>query len=200
MRILLPITLLAFAPAAALAQKNEKGTGAYPQSRHTSVGVKTNLLYWGTTSPNAALEFGLAPKWTLEVGVGWNPWVWKNGMSLRHWMVQPEARYWFCRRFEGHFLGAHGIYGRFNVGNLNFGPQSVQDYMYKGYGYGGGIAYGYHFPLGRRWGLELTAGIGYVRLHYDKYLCEECVSMVGSYKRDYFGPTKLGVNLIFMIN
>ncbi|MBD8347748.1 DUF3575 domain-containing protein [Dysgonomonas sp. HGC4] len=26
-----------------------------------------------------------------------------------------------------------------------------------------------------RWGLELTVGIGYVRMRYSKYICRECL-------------------------
>ncbi len=162
-------------------------------------GVKTNLLYWATTTPNAAVEFSLAPKWSFELGGGVNLWNWNNGMSLRHFLVQPEGRYWFCRAFEGHFVGLHGIYGRYNAGDLPFGSSSLREHMYHGWGAGAGISYGYHFSLGRRWGLELTVGAGYVYLNYEKYNCEGCRITEGNFKRHYIGPTRAGINLIYMI-
>ena len=38
------------------------------------VAMKTNLLYWGTTTPNAGLEIALAERWTIELEGGYNPW------------------------------------------------------------------------------------------------------------------------------
>ncbi len=37
---------------------------------------------------------------------------------FKHWMVQPEARYWLCEKFNGHFLGVHAHYADYNVGGL----------------------------------------------------------------------------------
>ena len=31
------------------------------------VAVKTNALYWATTTPNVGMEFALSDRWTLEV-------------------------------------------------------------------------------------------------------------------------------------
>ncbi|GAB6010385.1 DUF3575 domain-containing protein [Dysgonomonas reticulitermitis] len=162
------------------------------------VAQKTNLLYWATTTPNAAMEFSLNRKLTLDIAAGYNPWDLPGKSSLRHWLVQPELRYWMCQSFEGHFFGVHAIYSKYNVGNISF-IKALKDYSYNGNLYGGGISYGYHFPLKGRWGLELTAGIGYVHMEYGKYICRECLEKVGSYTRDYFGPTKAGISLIYMI-
>ena len=61
------------------------------------VAVKSNLLNDALLNPNAGIEFGLAPKWTLDVSGQFNLWTVK-GHKWRHWLAQPEARYWFCRR------------------------------------------------------------------------------------------------------
>ena len=34
--------------------------------------VKTNILYWATTTPNIGVEFVVAPRWTLELEGGYN--------------------------------------------------------------------------------------------------------------------------------
>ena len=74
--------------------------------------IKTNALYWATTTPNIGAEVRLAPKWTLEAEVGLNPFTGKNddgsyGKSLKHFRLHPEVRYWFCEAFYKHFLGLH---------------------------------------------------------------------------------------------
>ena len=69
------------------------------------IGVKTNLLYDATTTMNLGFEFGLAPRWTLELSGSYNPWTLDEGKNkkIKHWAVISEARYWLCNRFQGHF-------------------------------------------------------------------------------------------------
>lgn len=38
------------------------------------VAVKTNLLYWATTTPNLGMEIGLGKQTTLDIVGGYNPW------------------------------------------------------------------------------------------------------------------------------
>ena len=45
----------------------------YEGGKAPVVALKTNALYWATTTPNLGLEFRLAKKWTLEAEVGLNP-------------------------------------------------------------------------------------------------------------------------------
>ena len=77
------------------------------------VALKTNLLTDVTLNPNLGVEIGLAPKWTLDLTGQVNFWT-IDGHKWKHWVVQPEARYWFCQRFGGHFLGFHAIGGQYN--------------------------------------------------------------------------------------
>ena len=64
--------------------------GAFAQK----VGIKTNLLYDATTTMNLGIEFGLAPKWTLDISGNYNPWTFSENRKMKHWLIQPEARYW----------------------------------------------------------------------------------------------------------
>ncbi len=47
--------------------------------------------------------------------------------------------------------------------------------------------------------LEANIGAGYVRLHYDKFRCKTCGEKVGTENRNYFGPTKAAISLIFLL-
>lgn len=75
--------------------------------------VKTDLLTDVTLTPNIGVEVGIAPKWPVELRGQLNAWS-VNNHDWRHWMVQPELRYWFCRRFAGHFVGVHALGGEYN--------------------------------------------------------------------------------------
>lgn len=168
------------------------------------IGVKTNLLYDATTTMNLGFEFGLAPRWTLELSGSYNPWTLDEGKNkkIKHLAVIPEARYWLCNRFQGHFFGLHSGYSQFNISavRLPFQSKSTKNHRYQGWGTGVGLAYGYSWILGKRWNLEATFGLGYIYTNYDKYECATCGKFKANTDNHYFGPTKAGVSVIFMIN
>lgn len=159
--------------------------------------IKTNALYWATTTANLGFEVGLSQKLTLDVSGNYNPWEFSNNKQIKHWLVQPELRYWLCERFYGHFFGLHAHYAEANVSNLNiFG---LGDYRYQGNIYGAGISYGYQWILNKRWSMEATVGVGYARLNFDKYNCGTCGSKIGKEHKNYFGPTKIALSIIYVI-
>jgi hypothetical protein len=162
--------------------------------------IKSNLLGWAATTPNVALEFGLARKWTLDFSAYYNPWSFGGDSVARLWMVRPEVRYWPYRRFKSHFLSLYGVCGRFNIGDIRIPlTDAFTDHRFKGYGAGAGVSYGYHLPVARQWSLEFHIGVGYVYLRYDKYRCYSCDEFEGNRTRHYFGPTTAGVTLAFFI-
>lgn len=159
--------------------------------------VKTNALYWVTTTANLGFEVGLSKKLTLDVSGNYNPWEFSDNKQIKHWLVQPELRYWLCERFYGHFFGLHAHYAEANVSNLNiFG---LGDYRYQGNIYGAGISYGYQWILNKRWSMEATVGVGYARLNFDKYNCGTCGSKISKEHKNYFGPTKVALSIIYVI-
>ena len=55
------------------------GTSAYAQVQRNETylpkfAIKTNALYWATSTPNLGFEVGLAKKITLDVSGNYNPW------------------------------------------------------------------------------------------------------------------------------
>ena len=135
-------------------------------ARSQDVAVKTNLLYDAFATVNVGAEVGLAPKWTLDVSGNVNAWTLSRGRKWKHWMVQPEARYWLCDRFAGHFFAVHAHGGQYNIGGLknsfkmlgtDFSGLSAS--RYQGWFIGAGVGYGYAWVLGRHWNLEGELGI-----------------------------------------
>lgn len=172
-------------------------------TRAQEIGVKTNFLYWGVmVSPNIEAEFSLNDKSTLELGGGFNLWKFDKNKKVRHWLLQPEYRYWFCESFNGHFVGMHAHVAQFNVGvwDIPFGRlKNLKDYRYQGYLYGGGLSYGYQWILNPRWNLEVNIGAGYARIHYEKYPCAICSTKLTEGVYNYFGITKAAISLVYMI-
>lgn len=162
--------------------------------------VKTNLLYDVTGTFNAGLEFRTAPRWTLDLSANYNPLQYGNNRKMKHWLFQPEVRYWPCEAYNGHFLALHALGGEFNVGNMDlYVYPSFKGYRYQGYLYGAGLGYGYQFVLGSRWNLGLQIGLGWLRANYDRYDCVTCGTWLGRGKKDLLGVTKASVSLVYLI-
>jgi hypothetical protein len=170
------------------------------------IAIKSNLLYDVTTTMNLGLEFGLGQKWTIDMSGNYNPWTFSDNKKWKHWMIQPEGRYWLCDRFNGHFFGVHLLGGEHNIGNVdipidilgtNF--KQLKDYRYEGWFAGGGISYGYSWMLGNRWNIEASLGIGYTRFDHDRYACEDCGEWQDKSTHDYIGITKAAINIIYVI-
>ena len=125
--------------------------------------VKSNLLYDATATINLGVEAALGPRVTLDISGNYNPWEFGDA-RWKHWLIQPEVRYWLCERFNGHFFGLHAHYAEYNAGGINF-----------------------------------NAGLGYARLWDRKYPIAECGEVIRTRSRNYFGPTKIGLALIFII-
>ena len=113
--------------------------------------------------------------------------------------LKPELRYWLCEKFNGHFLGLHGHYAKYNVGGMSFLSDNMERHRYQGHLWGGGISYGYQWLLGNRWSMEAVLGVGYARLDHSKYPCATCGTIQKSEKKNYFGPTKAAVSIIYII-
>ena len=111
----------------------------------------------------------------------------------------PERRYWLCEKFNGHFLALHGHYAKYNVGGMSFLSDNMERHRYQGHLWGGGISYGYQWLLGNRWSMEAVLGVGYARLDHSKYPCATCGTIQKSEKKNYFGPTKAAVSIIYII-
>lgn len=180
--------------------------GGMLPARAQQVGVKTNLLYDATASPSLGAEIRLAPKWSVELTGSLNGWTMGGERRWKHWMVQPEARYWFCEALHGHFVGVHLAGGQYNVGGWGFDKTilgidfgGLRHTRHQGWGAGGGINYGYAWILGKHWNLEAEIGVGYVYAKYDTFQCAGCGRKVASGQhKNYFGPTEAALNIVYI--
>ena len=200
MKRILTLALISFLAFASLASAQK-------------VAVKTNSLYWLTTTPNVGFEFALADRLTFEVAGGYNPWTFnkEDNVKAKHFLVSPEIRYWFCESFQGHFIGVNGNYTQFNVSGVYipkvFFPaasdgnfiDNLLNYRSQGWAAGAGITYGYATPISRRWNIEFNLGLGFWYTEYDKFESRPCGLFQNNLGDLVFGPTDLGISFIYMI-
>lgn len=157
------------------------------------VAYKSNLLYLGTTTLNAEWEIGLSPKTTMSVLGAYNPWTFRDDKMMHLWAVQPEYKYWFCERFEGHFVGVHAHGAQFfgDFWGLN------KDHRYDGYLVGAGASWGYDWILSPHWNLELELGFGVNRVWYKESDRLPCVKCTEKKTKTFFSPTKVALSLVY---
>ena len=170
------------------------------------VGIKTNLISDILASPSLSVEVGLAPKWSIDVTGELNAWTMSHQRRWKHWYAMPEARYWLCRNFSGHFLALHAIGGQYNIGGFNgkwnmlgTDARKLKDFRYQGLFGGAGIGYGYAWILDRHWNIEAEIGIGLTYTRYDKFRCADCGKKVEEDRpHNYVGPTKAAINIVYV--
>ena len=168
------------------------------------VALKTNLLYDALTTPNIGMEIGVDRKHSVQLFYGLNPWKLKSDGEdkyLKHWVLNPEWRYWFCHRFNGSFVGVHAFGGQYDIARtkLPFGYwKETRDNRFDGWFIGAGVSYGYQWVLGRHWNFEASIGFGVAYIDYNKYPCGVCGKKIEDGHKTYVGPTKAALSLLYM--
>lgn len=152
--------------------------------------VKTNLLYDALLNVNLGAELKFAPHWSVDLSGNYNGWRLSNGRQWKHWMIQPELRYWTSREnMRGHFFAGHIFGGQFNT--------TLNKYRRQGWAAGAGIGYGYSWSMADHWGLEAEIALGYARYSYDKFPCADCGRKIADRNKNYVGPTKAAITLVY---
>ncbi|MDR1344270.1 MAG: DUF3575 domain-containing protein [Tannerellaceae bacterium] len=165
------------------------------------IAIKSNIIYDATGTVNIGGEYAVNKTFSVSLSANYNGWVLKEPYAWKHYLVQPELRYWFRESFNEHFVGAHFIYTGFDVERMSlpfFG--FTRRHLYNnGTAYGGGLSYGYHLYLTPRLNLEFSLGVGYLNLTYNKslYTKPEIPELL---TRSYIGPTQIGISVVYIIN
>ncbi len=177
-----------------------------PVCMQGQVAVKTNSLYDATGTVNLGMEIVMDSQWTFDLSGNYNAWSTSGEEKWKHWMLQPEARYWLCDPLAGHFFGVHAHGGQYNMGGFDgklnlFGTDfgKLKDSRYEGWFVGAGIGYGYAWILDKHWNIEAEIGLGYSYTRFDRYPCADCGRKLNNNKvHHYVGPTKAALNLVYI--
>ena len=144
------------------------------------VALKNNLAYDAALTPNLELEFVLAPRWTMEIGAGFNPFPLKDTQfpKWRHVSAWVAPRYWFCHAFHRDFISVNAAYAMYNVAG-NAWPVAwmypqVKDSRYEGHAAMAGVSYGWHFAISPHFSVELEGGVDAGYSWFTQYECKHC--------------------------
>lgn len=170
-------------------------TGGFTCQLHAQFySVQTNTLKLATTTFNVEGSMLVSTHWTLNMSVSYNPWQFSETRKIKHFLIEPGARYWFWQTYAGSFISMYAMGARYN---LSWDKLLGGLYRYQGWGYGAGMSYGHSWLLSRRWNLEAEFGLGLLVAPYTQYRCMHCGDKVRS--GTFLTPTpKLGLNLVYL--
>lgn len=174
----------------------QRAPGPYqPPPRY---GIKSNMLYLLTGSLNVAFEQQMSSNTSLDIQLGYNPWEMGSDRKYKNLLLQPELRYHLSSSQYSIFTGPHIIYTYYNVARMRhpFAASHSGD-RYEGKGIGAGISLGKTCLLSDVLSLEFCAGVGFVKLEYDRFEPGDCGRFIESGKHNYYGPTRLGLSIIY---
>ena len=183
-------------------------TQPQPEIRKTRefprVHLKTNVIGLGMGVANAAVEIDFAKHWSLAVPVYYSAWDYiKTTVKFRTLAIQPELRFWFSKKNDGFFTGAHMGMGYYNLafdGNYRY-----QDHNRETPAIGGGLSLGYRLPISRndRWKMEFSVGGGMYQLHYDKFHNTPVTQhglMIETIEQTYLGLDHASISFSYMFD
>ena len=65
-----------------------------PAKADEAASIKTNLLYDLGTTISLGAEAGIDRHFSIDVMGAYNPWTFSKGVKFKHWLLQPELRWW----------------------------------------------------------------------------------------------------------
>lgn len=167
------------------------------QAGAQQLAIKTNVLSLAAATPTIGLEGVTGERTSVEVSfIGhYNPYGFKSTLLA----CQPEFRYWFGGRpLVREFVGVTLAAAKYNMG--------IRQFNYDGYALIAGITGGYAFNLGKRWNVELTAGLGVAGFAHERSGVNDNNRIYGKTDADRVNswgyriiPVKLGITFSYII-
>lgn len=172
------------------------------------MGVKSNMVYDALLVPNIGVEFYLGKRWT--VGGNWMYAWWKHDARHYYWRVYGgdiAVRKWFGSAAERKPLTGHhvGLYGQmltydFETGGRGYMGGEPGGTLWNKANYVAGLEYGYSLPVAKRFNIDFVVGAGYMWGEYHEYIpVDNCYVWQVTKKRNWFGPTKAEISLVWLI-
>lgn len=151
------------------------------------VAVSTDVLKWGTVSPNISVDLVLDSRLSLNMEMVFDPLI---DINFKRTNLSTELRYWFRSPLYSHYLGVNVVASKYD---LKYNNHIKNEQMVSI-----GIGYGYSIIVNRRVSITPHIGVGYgfVRSHTNP----ELNGVSSSQKR--FEPvlSKIGISFSYIIN
>lgn len=162
----------------------------------------TNILYDAAFTPNIGVGFEINDRFALLAD--WMYARWNNSRHHRYWRIYGgdiEVRCRIGNRRSGSPLGGHHIGAYCSLACYDFqAGWTHRGVMSDKYNYAAGLSYTYSLPVSTRFNIDFSLGLGYLWGTYKRHIpIDGCDVWLSTHKLKYFGPTKVGVSLVWLI-
>ena len=175
--------------------------------RPVYLALKTNLIYDALLLPNLTTEIYLGKNWSLAVEGNWSWWTFNNKPVQNSWVHRIQAagaelRYWVKSPYplQGHAVGLYSMIGNYDMRFFAENEDSKGHLSYQSWS--AGFSYAYSMAIANRFNLEFGLALGYMGgrdYQYDYCMVHKQWEQNAIKNRRYFGPTRVGVSLVWLI-
>jgi len=166
------------------------------------VSLSTNMLYDLSCVPNIAVGVALSDR--LSLGADWMCAWWSRKPDHFYYRIYGgdiDLRYRLqggqpSNPFSGHHIGLYAsmVCYDFQFGNHHTGVLSDK------WNYAAGVSYMFSLPVGRKFSIDFSAGVGYMWGQFKKHIpIDDHDVWKSTHRRSWFGPTRLGVSLTYLL-
>ncbi len=181
-----------------------------PEKKSFYMAIKTNMLYDAALIPNLGAEFYVGKN--ISIYGNWMYAWWNKENTSHHWCWETYggelgARWWLGKKahakpLTGHHIGlyAGALIFDFEWGDTGYMGGKPGGTLWDKCLITGGIEYGYSYPIGKRFNIDFTIGLGYIGGNYIKYYpFDNDHYREKEYNLRYFGPTKAEISLVWLL-
>ena len=170
--------------------------------------LKTNMLNDILLTPNIGVEFYLGKNYSATMN--WKYAWWNNRDRSWHWRNYGgdiAVRKWFGKMANEKPLTGHhaGLYlsaftHDFLLSETGYMAGKPKGNIFDRANFAAGVEYGYSMPIAERLNIDFSLGVGYMWGKYYEYKpIDDCFVWQVTKQRNYFGPTKAEISLIWLI-
>lgn len=155
--------------------------------------IRANALGWAGAVANIGFETALSKHMTFVAEGYYSPFWNLDDFRMRGYNLTPELRYYFCEKFNKHYVGVHGNYADYSRLQLGGGK-----HIREGIAYGAGVTYGHTWIFNHSWSFDLFAGVGWWHMKNDIYSrCEPDFLIQKDVVENKIGLSRLGASFAY---
>ena len=178
------------------------GTKA-PAKPRRQLSLRTNLISNALLIPNVGVEMYLNDGFSIlgSWGYAW----WSRRHTHQYWRIYggvAELRRYLDRNIEQKSFNGHHI--GLIVQGFTYDIANGKEGQLSHFQYGIASGYGYKLPLTQKIDIDVSIGLGYLGGRYMEYGTPKpghsCYPWERTLARYYFGPTYLGISLVWHLS
>ena len=182
--------------------------GATPSCKPFYMAIKNNMIYDLAAVPNLGVEFYLGKNFSISANY-MHAW-WKKEEKSFYWRyygADASIRWWFgkptrIKPLQGHHIGLNYqiLTYDFQLGKTGIMAGMPNGNLVDRANHIVALEYGYSLPVAKRLNIDFTIAGGYHWGLFEEYETVDAHPVWQATKRrQYFGPTKVEVSLVWLI-